>query len=555
MKVADLFCGAGGISEGFRTAGFDIVFGLDKKKDACRTFLKNHHLARVVTSDILSFSFEELPDFDILVGGPPCVNFSNSKGSRRNVLEGLELVQAFLRIVYWSKPKYWIMENVPAITKYLPSEIPLEWIGIKDSGSLEIPVRAVFNSAEYGVPQRRKRYLTGNFISPDPTHGKFINLLPFKTLGEVVESLSDCSNLSVYDINYDFYLPIEKLTDHFCDVSFDIEELERIKRAKTEHPYMGRMAFPDPLDKPARTVVATQLGRETLVINKGNGIFRRATVRECATLQSFPITYQFWANNTSAKYRLAGDAVPPLLAYSLAKKIATKEFSDCSSVFLTRKNVYDLAPSANLTKRKSKNSTFNFNRKFSQMIPGKEIRGCRVELDNKESDFATPKIIWSCRLHVGEGKHNRWEKIFHLEEALRLLHYFDKMYDNSNSSLTSGFLNTLEKSLADYSCSSQDVQISWIGKGSQKFSPFNLCSIATQVVDTYFSKCSYSKHKIILPASSTIPRKTILVRILAGLVASSYVAFLISGESSRSVYPGYLLDIYYQNQDSGLVLI
>ena len=85
---------------------------------------------------------------------------------------------------------------------------------------------------------------------------------------------------------------------------------------------MGVMPFPDPLNRPARTVVATQLGRETLVIRSANGVgFRRATVRECATLQTFPINFHFCGNSVSSRYRQAGDAVPPMLIFYIAREI------------------------------------------------------------------------------------------------------------------------------------------------------------------------------------------------------------------------------------------
>ena len=113
---------------------------------------------------------------------------------------------------------------------------------------------------------------------------------------------------------------LESLSDNDTATELALEEAEDLRDAKQGHPYMGRMAFPDDLDRPARTVVATQLGRETLVLRSAGG-FRRATIRECATIQSFPVTYQFIGNSVGSRYRQAGDAVAPMLAYSIAKQI------------------------------------------------------------------------------------------------------------------------------------------------------------------------------------------------------------------------------------------
>ena len=170
LKVVDLFCGPGGMGEGLRQAGFRTVYAMDKDKAAAETYSHNHPGASVECRDVTGFDPEKLPEFEILIGGPPCVEFSNSKGSRGNILEGLRLVQEFLRVVYERKPRYWIMENVPRIVLHLPEEIPLKWIGVEKRGSLHIPVRGEFNCADFGVPQARKRFLMGNFPRPLQTH-------------------------------------------------------------------------------------------------------------------------------------------------------------------------------------------------------------------------------------------------------------------------------------------------------------------------------------------------------------------------------------------------
>ena len=94
LRVADLFCGPGGLSEGMRLGGCKIVYGLDKAKDAVTTFTVNQPDAIAVVGDATDLNVEDIPEFDVLVGGPPCVNFSQSKGGRANILEGLRLVRA-----------------------------------------------------------------------------------------------------------------------------------------------------------------------------------------------------------------------------------------------------------------------------------------------------------------------------------------------------------------------------------------------------------------------------------------------------------------------------
>ena len=175
------------------------------------------------------FDIDDIPEFDVLAGGPPCIEFSASKGSRGNILEGLRLVQAFLRVVHQRKPEYWIMENVPRIILHLPEDIPLRWIGVEEDGYLHVPVRAEFNCAEYGVPQARKRFLMGDYPMPEKTSydpatdgllGPAESRTPWRSLGEVVNSFPDPmgsvgSRSSVIDPNYDVEVSIEDFTDHF----------------------------------------------------------------------------------------------------------------------------------------------------------------------------------------------------------------------------------------------------------------------------------------------------------------------------------------------------
>ena len=128
MKVIDLFCGAGGFSEGFERAGFEIVRAYDIWAPAILTHNQNHGNGKQIAfkGDIYEISmldneeFEKwIPDTEVIIGSPPCIAFSNSnKSGKADKTEGIKLIEAFLRIVArkMSKPnsklKYWVMENV-----------------------------------------------------------------------------------------------------------------------------------------------------------------------------------------------------------------------------------------------------------------------------------------------------------------------------------------------------------------------------------------------------------------------------------------------------------
>lgn len=114
LTSVDLFCGSGGLSAGFMDAGVNIVAAFDNWSSAIQTYKRNlaEHAYVMDLSDIeiASRSVAEY-DADVICGGPPCQDFS-SAGKR---VEGIRanLTVAFAKIVIHSRPKYFVMENVP----------------------------------------------------------------------------------------------------------------------------------------------------------------------------------------------------------------------------------------------------------------------------------------------------------------------------------------------------------------------------------------------------------------------------------------------------------
>ena len=165
QTVADIFCGAGGFSEGFRHQGYRISFAVDIWRPATQTFKLNHPDCEVWRADVRVIDPSTLPRVDVVVGSPPCVEFSYAKGaSRRNPLAGLTLVRRFFDIVETLKPRAWVMENVPALQSYVHALTPptgAKWTEVD---------QRVLNSADFGVPQRRFRFFAGQYIEPRPSH-------------------------------------------------------------------------------------------------------------------------------------------------------------------------------------------------------------------------------------------------------------------------------------------------------------------------------------------------------------------------------------------------
>ncbi|OJV81787.1 MAG: DNA (cytosine-5-)-methyltransferase [Bacteroidia bacterium 44-10] len=363
LTVIDIFCGAGGFSEGFRQQGYKILLGIDSWEPAIKTFNHNFGL-NCKAKNVLDFEdsiedIEALPDSDIIIGSPPCVTFSSSNISgKADKTSGIKLTQIFLKIVAvkkWqprSKLKAWFMENVPSSIKHLGNEYTFDELGLGEwatknkIGRSKVAIRLeenqrILNSADYGSAQSRERVLSGEIVKrkrlviPPPTHNRerdnYMNLPLWRDLGSIIDYLPspNCKNSSqkIVDPNYpNLSIALHELTDNFYDTGLFECEWRQSRFLKVNHPYMGKMAFPENKNRPSRTITATKIGtsREAIIYKseykrKGNGEYRTPTVREAACIMGFPITYQFCGGETT-KWRLVGNAVCPSVSRAFAKQ-------------------------------------------------------------------------------------------------------------------------------------------------------------------------------------------------------------------------------------------
>ena len=360
LTVLDFFCGAGGFSEGFKQMGFQIVYGFDYWKPAVETFNHNFNL-NCEPKNILDFKsslkeIENLPNTEIIIGSPPCVSFSSSnKSGNADKSLGVELTETFLRIIAIKKHKSnstlkaWYMENVVNSKKYLQTTYTFKDLGltswaIKNRISpLKIAIdlidnTSIINSADYGSFQARKRLIAGEIINkgklilPEKTHsqnGIEDEREKHLTIGKLKQNLphpfSRFSESFISDPQYNLNISQSELTDHFYDTGIYRVEWNFSKYWKTNHPFMGKMSFPENESKPSRTITATKIAnsRESIIYKSeikriGDGEYRLPTVREAAIIMGFPITYQFIGAENN-KWRLVGNAVCCAVSRVLAK--------------------------------------------------------------------------------------------------------------------------------------------------------------------------------------------------------------------------------------------
>lgn len=163
FRVADLFCGAGGLAEGFRQAGCSIVAGSDADPDACATFSLNFPEATTVCGDLRQRDVKRrVTDavgdrIDILIGGPPCQAFSQVRNHARLIDDPRNsLYREFVRMLQALEPRAFVMENVPGMEQMGVREQVMEDLAADGLYSVR---SQVVDAADFGVPQTRKRII------------------------------------------------------------------------------------------------------------------------------------------------------------------------------------------------------------------------------------------------------------------------------------------------------------------------------------------------------------------------------------------------------------
>jgi DNA (cytosine-5)-methyltransferase 1 len=161
-RVADLFCGAGGLSEGFRQAGYEIVAGNDHDPDACATFQLNFPEARLVAGDlrvsvVSQALLEAAARADIVVGGPPCQAFSQVRNHVRVIDDPRNsLYREFVNVVGTLRPKAFVMENVPGMDQMGVRQQIVQDLSLQ--GQYKVAAQ-LLDAADFGVPQTRRRII------------------------------------------------------------------------------------------------------------------------------------------------------------------------------------------------------------------------------------------------------------------------------------------------------------------------------------------------------------------------------------------------------------
>jgi DNA (cytosine-5)-methyltransferase 1 len=367
LSVAEIYCGAGGLSAGFKTAtawwhgavgqGFDVIYGVDRDKDAISTFRAFHFpdkkkesletiapckdVTAVTAAEILA-AIRPRRRVDVLIGGPSCQGVSPA-GLRNPHDNRNAMLLAFIRLVKELKPRWFLMENVPGLThannRELLATIFRKFESIK---GYEV-VGDVLLAADHDVPQLRYRlFIIGTntgapirFPTPKLSDGANNG---YPTVRKAIFDLThdepkDYCRISIADCDASNGTP----PNHYCRNITGVNKtrMKSIRpgedwrfipikllpegyfgtRASDQKGAYGRLLW----DWPAYTITNSCL-------NLTAGVFthpihhRVLSVREAARIQSFEDHHVF-CGSLESQYRQVGNAVPPKLARAVAEGI------------------------------------------------------------------------------------------------------------------------------------------------------------------------------------------------------------------------------------------
>ena len=294
MKIVDLFCGCGGLSLGFESAGFDVVAGYDNWAAAINVYKENftHPINQVDLSNVEEASNHiSIYEPDMIIGGPPCQDFS-SAGLRNEDNGRGNLTLCYAGIISKIRPQWFVMENVATITK--TNKLVGAKAIFKEAGYGLTQI--VLNAALCGVPQKRKRFfLIGKLGAEDDF------ILPY-----ILQNLSK-KEMTV--------------KDYFGD-KIDVEFYYRHPRS-----YARRGVFsvnePSPTIRGVnRPIPAGYPIHANDPVESLEGI-RPLTTKERSMIQTFPETYNFIGSKSEIE-QMIGNAVPVNLGKFVA--IAIKNY-------------------------------------------------------------------------------------------------------------------------------------------------------------------------------------------------------------------------------------
>lgn len=345
-SAIDLFAGCGGLSEGFREAGFTVPAAVEIDQTAAETYRANHRRTKLLVRDVREVTGASLVAEcggrpDILMGCAPCQGFCSLTRKHRRTDPRNELLLEMARLVSEIEPDAVVMENVPGLTHVGRSTFETFLAHLRSHGYYT--TWGVVQMADFGVPQYRRRLvLTAGrgFVIPlpQPTHEKApaqdSDRATWVTLREAIGGRRAAVAFReagrrggprkldwhvVRDLQPQTKMRLRAARPGTTWLGVD----ETLRPRCHRDGYVGftnvygRMSW----DRVSPTITS---GCTTPAKGRfGHPDRRRTTisVREAATLQTFPASYRFETDSIEAVCEMIGNAVPPLFARALGRTV------------------------------------------------------------------------------------------------------------------------------------------------------------------------------------------------------------------------------------------
>lgn len=318
----DLFSGSGGFSIGFDKVGFKNIFSIDCNVGFCKTYKRNFPQHNLLEKDIKDLKKDEIvkligkKSIDVIIGGPPCQGFSIAGNIGRKFVDDPRnhLFKEFIRIVKIIRPKFFVMENVARLYTHNKGETRNEIISSFKKIGYKVHCE-ILNSADYGVPQIRKRVIFIGTITDTQISFPQKTTKKYKT---VKEAIGDLPKLKSGQKNENFHnhQAMSHTEQMLNKMNYIKDGGNRFDIPSNLRPKTGdvRKYIKYDSNKPSITITGDM--RKVFHYSQN----RALTVRELARLQSYDDDFIFEDNSISQQQQV-GNSVPPLMAEAIAKTI------------------------------------------------------------------------------------------------------------------------------------------------------------------------------------------------------------------------------------------
>lgn len=336
LKAVDFFCGAGGVTCGFSQIGIKVLGGIDIDPKFKKTYEANNRTT-FINEDVSNLdpaklkellSIEKYDDNLIFVGCSPCQYYSNIKSDKKKSESGRLLLDDFKDFILYYKPGLVFIENVPGLETKAGSPLDRFKKALRKQGYCFD--QNILNAKYFGVPQNRRRFVLiasrlmngielpkeqrdkKHIVSVKDAIGDYDKFPPiadgYRDITEFQHSTAKLSHINLQRVQK---TPKNGGSRKAWEDDQNLQ-LDCYKNHDGHYDVYGRLTWEKPSPTITTRFIYTSTGRYSHPEQD-----RGLSLREGATLQSFPNNYQFYSSNQGAIATMIGNAVPPKLAVAI----------------------------------------------------------------------------------------------------------------------------------------------------------------------------------------------------------------------------------------------